>query len=119
MPTYFRPARVDITEGGGRGGLVLIAAAVVAAAAVGRVHRRAHRAPGRLRRRLGRGHGCFHRLVPVDQQPQEIPGVSPAPTVRVITARPTQAIPAPRPRAIEAPRTVPAQVRLRDTSGAK
>jgi hypothetical protein len=34
MPTYMRPARVDITEGGGRGGLVLIAAGVVAAAAV-------------------------------------------------------------------------------------
>ena len=34
MPTYIRPARVDITEGGGRGGLVLIAAGVVAAAAV-------------------------------------------------------------------------------------
>jgi hypothetical protein len=32
MPTYFRPARVDITEGGG--GLVLIAAGVAAAAAV-------------------------------------------------------------------------------------
>ena len=34
MPTYIRPARVDITEGGGRGGLVLIGAGVVAAAAV-------------------------------------------------------------------------------------
>jgi hypothetical protein len=34
MPTYIRPARVDITEDGGGGGLVPIAAAVLAVAAV-------------------------------------------------------------------------------------
>ena len=43
----------------------------------------------------------------------------PRPTVRMPAARPAQAIPAPRPLAIEAPRTVPAQVRLPDTFGAK
>lgn len=106
MPTYIRPARVDITEGGaGIGALVLIAAGVAAAAAVATfvlahlellavcaaafvvvmgavlAGMRWVASPARLRRQL---HPRY-------------PASLPAP-------RPARAIPASRPRAIGAPR---------------
>jgi hypothetical protein len=98
MPTYIRPARVDITESGGRGGLVLIAAGVafiaahivllavcaaVFTAVMGSVAAwfRWAASPQRLR-------AHYH----------------PRPTVRVLPANPSQPLSAPQARAIEAPR---------------
>ena len=120
MPTYIRPARVDITDGGGGGGLVPIAAAVLAAAAV----------VAFIAAHVVLLAVCAAVFVAVmgsvalwfrwAASPQRLRAhYHPRPTVRVPAARPGQALPAPRRRAIEAPRTAPAQVRLRDTSGAK
>jgi hypothetical protein len=108
MPVYIRPARVDITESAGIGGLVLIGAAVAAAAAVA-VFVLAH---------LLLLAGCAAAFVVVmgaaigwmrwAASPARLRQQHHArPTVRVPAATAARAIPAPR-WAIGARRTLPA-----------
>jgi len=119
MPSYIRPARVDVTEGG-TGGLVFIAAAIATAAAVV-LFVLAHLVL------LAVCAGVFVTVMGAvltamqwAASPRRLrQHLHPRYTASVPARRPARVLPAPRPRPIEAPRTVPAQVRLRDTSGAR
>jgi hypothetical protein len=121
VPTYYRPKLAHVDRGGADvGRLVLIAAGIAAAAAVV-AFVAAHAvllaaAAGVFVAVIG-GLAAWFRWAASPQRLRARYCLRPA--VRVPAARPPQAIPAPRPRAIEAPRTVPAQVRLRDTFGTK
>ena len=121
MPTYHRP-KVAYIDPGGRdvGALVLLAAAAVAAFAVA-TFVLAHlvllaAAAATFVVVMGGVIAAMRWVASPRRLRQQHYGRA---TVRVLPSRPSQGIPAARPRAIEAPRTVPAQVRLRDTSGAR
>ena len=105
MPTYIRPARVDITGGGrGIGGLVLIAAGLAAAAAVA-MFVLAHLAllagcAAAFLAIMGAVIAAMRWVASPKRLRRQLHPQYPA---RVAAPRPAQAIPAPQPRAIEAP----------------
>ena len=121
MPSYIRPARVDITEGGiGIGGLILIAAAVAAVGVVvvfiaARILLLAVCAAVFVA-----GIGGFLAWTRWAASPQRLRAhYYSRPVVRVIPARPAAPISAPQRKVIEPGRTIPAQVHLRDVSHRK
>ena len=107
MPTYIRPARVDITEGRGIGGLVLIGAAAAAVAAVVgfvAVNAELLAVCGVVFVTVMGGILAVMRWLVSPRRLRRHPG--PPPAARVLTARPARPLSASRPRAIGAPRTV-------------
>lgn len=106
MPTYIRPRRVDITEGGADiGALVLVAAGVLAGGAVVAfvlAHLVLLATAAAVFAAVMGAVAWWTRWLASPERLQEHRAAVAAPG-------PAQAIPAPRPKAIEAARTIPAQ----------
>ncbi len=119
MPVYFRPARVDITEGRGPGGLVLIGAGIAAAAAVA-TFVLAHLlllagCAVAFAAVMGGVIGAMRWAASPQRLRQQLHSRS---AVRVLASRPAQELSAP-PRSIAAPRPavpLPGQVRDRESA---